>query len=114
MCYYVSLISIIVFIFVEILNAIMLKKYIYIIFTVLFSLIFSIKSEGQCFNLTYSSCVTLGSTVVVSPDNGLFGFWEITDPSGSVITPGFPGNYFPNYSSLWAGKYRGYAICRQW
>ena len=49
-------------------------------------------------NLIYSSCVTLGDTIVLTPDNGFSAFWEITDPSGSVITPGFPVNYSASYA----------------
>ena len=73
-----------------------MKRLILFFFSALLS--FSYSSAQNCVNLIYSSCVTLGDTIVLTPDNGFSAFWEITDPSGSVITPGFPVNYSASYA----------------
>ena len=65
--------------------------------SLILTIVFNLEVKSQCFNLTYSSCVVFGDTTELSADNGLSGFWTITDPTGSVITPGFPGNYYNSY-----------------
>ncbi len=59
---------------------------------------FADKVMGQCFNLNYSNCITLNSSLTISANNGFDSFWTIIDPNGVPITPSFPANYFTNYT----------------
>ena len=69
----------------------------YFLFLIFYT-VFSLKVNSQCFNLNYSSCIVFGDTTDLSADNGLSGFWTITDPNGNVLTPSFPLNYYNNYN----------------
>ena len=66
----------------------------------IFYAVFCFKVNSQCFNLSYSSCIVLGDTTELTADNGLSGFWTITDPNGNILTPSFPLNFYNNYNLL--------------
>ena len=86
-----------------------LKK-IFTFLLLLYCLTISNELIAQCFQLSYSNCISLNSTVTISADNGYDCFWTIVDPSSNIITPSFPINYLPNLSANILNTYNGEKI----
>ena len=49
----------------------------------------SFQGYGQCFDLVFSNCASLGNSSTVTATNTTTAVWQLTDPSGTVTGPDF-------------------------